>query len=118
MRGLGKKELTDWDIMRSRTSWEVAEEAKENVFPESLLAESSSSTEIMFSGIVTTTLLLLLFALGGRRDGDEEFVNALHTCKAEALHDLDKNSIGAFGLSGRFIFKIFSDHLLSIKKKH
>lgn len=80
--------------MRSRTSCEVAEEAKENVFPASLLAESSSSTtEIMFSGIVTTTLLLLLFVFVGRDeddDNEEVVVNALQTCKAEALHDLDK----------------------------
>lgn len=88
----------------------------------------------MFSGIVTTTVLLpllfvfalllaeeLLFVLG-RSEGDveeaEEEVKALHTCKAEALHDLDKNSIGAFGLSGRFT-KFFSDHLFSMMcKKH
>lgn len=28
----GAQELTDWDMMRSRTSWEVAEELKEKWF--------------------------------------------------------------------------------------
>jgi hypothetical protein len=37
--------------MRSRTSWEVVEEAKENWFPESVLGGSSSDSPDISSGI-------------------------------------------------------------------
>lgn len=37
--------------MRSRTSWEVAEEAKENWFPETVVGGSSSDSPEISSGI-------------------------------------------------------------------
>lgn len=94
----------DCDIIRSSTSWEVTEEAKENWFPDSV-GSSSDSPEIS-SGIEAVVQEEELFAdleamheeewwgLGGAR--------ALDTSRAEALHDLERNSMGALGLSGRW----------------
>lgn len=95
----------DCDIIRSSTSWEVTEEAKENWFPDSI-GSSSDSPEIS-SGIEAVVQEEELFAdleamhevewwgLGGAR--------ALETSRAEALHDLERNSMGALGLSGRWV---------------
>jgi hypothetical protein len=81
------KQLTDWDMIRSMTSCEVAEEAKEKVFP--AMAGVSSTSPAGSS------------AWGGRlrgrfgkpRPAVEE--RALETSEAEALHERERNSIGS-----------------------
>ena len=45
------KLLTDCDIMRSRTSWEVVEEAKEKGFPEIASGSSDSPTRSSWTGM-------------------------------------------------------------------
>ena len=45
--------LTDCDMIRSMTIWEVSEEAKEKGFPETV-AEASSASPAMSSGMATT----------------------------------------------------------------
>lgn len=74
--------------MRSRMSWEVAVEAKEKVLPESLAVSSSSAA--LFSGMAA--VLAEEEELGG--------VSVLERWRAEALHDLERNSMGPLGLSG------------------
>lgn len=93
--------LADCDIMRSRTSWEVAEEAKENWFLEEMVVEKSSEKELLLLWLGAETevssgmeeVLLLELEWWGAR--------ALETSRAEALHERDRNSMGTRGLSGR-----------------
>ena len=98
--------LTDCDMIRSRTSCEVAEEVKEN-WLETVALSSSSVSPFISSGIEVVvqeelladfgTVLVLLtewwwWWWGGAR--------ALDTSRAETLHDLERYSIGPLGLSG------------------
>lgn len=113
---------TDWAIIRSRTSWEVAEEAKEKVLPESLADSSSSVWQGLISGMTLLLAESLLSLWLWRNGGVGEGANALHTLKAEELHDLERNSMGSIGLSGNWIppGEFLSDHCDSIifeKKK-
>ena len=75
-------------MIRSMTSCEVADEAKEKVFPATAAAAapSSSSSPAASSGI----------AAAGGGSG----VRALETSKAEALHERERNSMGSLGSSG------------------
>jgi len=50
--------LTDCDMIRSMTIWEVSEEAKEKGFPETV-AEDSSASPAMSSGMATTAAVPL-----------------------------------------------------------
>lgn len=106
------EKLTDWDMMRSRMSWEVAVEAKEKVLPESLAVSSSSPA--LFSGMGGAAAWAAL-VLTTNAEGLEG-VRALDTWRAEALHDLDRNSMGPLGLSGSWSspFGPFSAHNKSI----
>lgn len=97
----------DCDIIRSSTSWEVAEEAKENWFP-AMVGMISSDSPMMSSAmevVVQEEELLRDLEEGGGRGGGGLVLllgaKALETWRAEALHDLERNSIGALGLSGR-----------------
>lgn len=98
--------LMDCDIIRSSKSWEVVEEAKENWCPESIGISSDSPG--MSSGIeVVVVQQDEVFAdLETILELEEELwfgVNALETSRAEELQDLDRNSIGILGLSGRWV---------------
>lgn len=105
--------LADCDIMRSRTSWDVAEEAKENWFPERFAGRSSSASPEMSSGIELVVQeeeplagLEPMHEKEGRGGGGGEgggTASAFETSKAEALHDLERNSIGNLGLSGSWV---------------
>lgn len=64
------------------------------MFPE-ILADSSSSVGLA-SGMALLAESLGLWRNGGVGGG----ANALHTLRAEALHDLERNSMGSLGLSG------------------
>lgn len=95
--------LVDCDIMRSRTSWEVAEEAKENWFLD--MVEKSSERKalaLVLLGRVSSGMEVL-FELGMQEEEREEWwcERALETSRAEALHERDRNSMGTRGLSGR-----------------
>ena len=84
--------------MRSRTSWEVAEEAKENWLPHMVENSSEACSEME---LVTLTEEGALGGLEGMSEIEEGGVRALETSREEALHDLDRNSIGTRGLSGK-----------------
>jgi len=89
--------LTDCDMIRSSTSWEVAEEAKGNWLANGLVCTISSViSPVTSSGIEEASVQVELLAdlLEAMQERDFE------TSRAETLHDLDKNSIGSFGLSG------------------
>lgn len=81
--------LTDWDIIRSITSWEVSEEAKEKGFLAAVAAADSSSAE-MSSSMVSAA------ADGGGGGG----ARALEIWRAETLQERERNSIGSRGVSG------------------
>lgn len=94
--------------MRSRTSCEVAEEAKENWLFRGMSDKSSGSPDVS-SGIEVAPQGGIFKDLGGTF---EEWwwwwecgggARALETSKAEALHDLERNSIGTLGLSGKWV---------------
>lgn len=99
--------------MRSRTSWDVAEEAKENWFPERFAGRSSSASPEMSSGIELVVQeeeplagLEPMHEKEGRGGGGGEgggTAIAFETSRAEALHDLERNSIGNLGLSGSWV---------------
>lgn len=91
----------------------MAEEPKENVFPESFAASVSASAVVSGMGLPPAAAAL---ALGGRDGGLEGGAKALQSCRAEELHDLDRNSMGSLGLSGRVtpLARVFSDHLVSM----
>lgn len=82
--------------MRSRTSCEVAEEAKENWLPHMVENSSEVSSEMEL-----VTEEGALGGLEGMSEIEEGGVRALETSREEALHDLDRNSIGTRGLSGK-----------------
>lgn len=82
--------LTDWDMMRSMTIWEVSEEAKEKGFKETAAAASSVSPATS-SGIATPPAL---GALGGAGE------RALETSWEDTLQERERNSIGSRGVSG------------------
>lgn len=84
--------------MRSRTSCEVAEEAKENWLPHMVENSSEACSEME---LVTLTEEGALGGLEGMSEIEEGGVRALETSREEALHDLDRNSIGTRGLSGK-----------------
>lgn len=90
--------------MRSRISWEVAEEAKENWFPAILVGGSSSDSPAISSGIELLVQeeepLAGFETVQGNGGGG---ATALDTSRAEALHDLERNSIGNLGLSGSWV---------------
>jgi hypothetical protein len=84
-------------MIRSSTSWEVAEEAKGNWLANGLVCTISSViSPVTSSGIEEASVQVELLAdlLEAMQERDFE------TSRAETLHDLDKNSIGSFGLSG------------------
>lgn len=99
--------------MRSRTSWEVAEKAKENWFPDRFAGGSSSTSPEMSSGIELVVQdeepladLEPMHEKEGRGGGGGEgggTARALETSRAEALHDLERNSMGNLGLSGSWV---------------
>lgn len=95
--------LTDCDIMRSMTSWEVSEQANEKGFPET--AAASSTSPAMSSGIGSPPLpplipppplALLARVLESIWAGE----TALETSRAETLHERERNSMGSNGVSG------------------
>lgn len=87
-------------MMRSRTSWEVAEEAKENVFPESNAVSSVSPPAIMSFDLELRAGLAGAAATGGLDGSTRGGARVLERRRAEGLHDLERNSIGLLGLSG------------------
>lgn len=86
--------------MRSRTSCEVAEAANENWL---LLLLVFSGGHSSFSGFKVSSGIGVLMEEGPLlvAEADLAVWRALETSKAETLQDLDKNSIGPRGLSGR-----------------
>jgi len=85
--------LTDCDMIRSITIWEVSEEAKENGFPETM-ADASSLSPATSSGIASAAPLpeRVTFENAGER--------ALETSRAETLQERERNSMGSRGVSG------------------
>jgi len=77
-------------------SCEVAEEAKENWFLDCIERSSDKEWLVVSSGIEPFEGMHEEWG-GWEWAGARAFV----TSRAEALHDLDKNSIGTRGLSGR-----------------
>lgn len=88
--------LTDCDIMRSMTSWEVSEQANEKGFPET--AAASSTSPAMSSGIGSPPphLAPLARVLESIWAGE----TALETSRAETLQERERNSMGSNGVSG------------------
>lgn len=68
----------------------VSEEAKENGFKETEEEVSSSVSPVMFSSMVVF--------IGGLEEEEEERV--LEISRADTLHERERNSIGACGVSG------------------
>ena len=85
--------LTDCDMIRSMTIWEVSEEAKEKGFPETV-AEASSASPAMSSGMATTAAPLERVTLESAGE------RALETSRAETLQERERNSMGSRGVSG------------------
>lgn len=69
----------------------VSEEAKENGFKETEEEVSSSVSPVMFSSMVVF--------IGGLEEEEEE-ERVLEISRADTLHERERNSIGACGVSG------------------
>lgn len=70
----------------------VSEEAKENGFKETEEEVSSSVSPVMFSSMVVF--------IGGLEEEEEEEERVLEISRADTLHERERNSIGACGVSG------------------
>lgn len=92
--------LTDCDIIRSMTIWEVSEEAKEKGLPETVADSSISPAKS--SGMAAEEPLEVgqpLRVLASERWPGGGAM-ALETSKAETLQERERNSIGSRGVSG------------------
>lgn len=76
----------------------VAEEAKEKGFPETAAASAVGSRPSAV--IVAVDEVLAAATAEALGSMERRGVRALETSTAEALHDLDRNSIGSCGISG------------------
>lgn len=80
------------------------------MLPGSFASSGSASpgAETVVSGVGLAVVVTALGLEGGAK--------ALQTWRAEALHDLERNSMGCLGLSGSLTpsARVFSDHLESM----